>query len=39
MNWTHGEFTLTDDSSWLDITRTHALLDTTYWGEPGRIRL
>jgi len=32
MNWTHGEFTLTDDSSRLDVAKTHALLDATYWG-------
>jgi hypothetical protein len=39
MNWTHGEFTLTDDSSRLDISKTHAFLDATYWAYVGHFPL
>jgi GNAT superfamily N-acetyltransferase len=32
MDWTRGEFFLTDDASRIDLTKTQALLRDTYWG-------
>jgi GNAT superfamily N-acetyltransferase len=32
MNWSQGEFTVTDDPARVDLGRTQALLRDTYWG-------
>jgi GNAT superfamily N-acetyltransferase len=32
MEWTTGDFLLTDDASRVDLARTQALLRATYWG-------
>lgn len=31
MNWTHSEYTLTDEPTQLDLDAIHALLRSTYW--------
>lgn len=33
MEWTRAEFVLTDNVDQLDLDRTFALLNATYWGE------
>ena len=32
MDWTQGKYTLSDDPHRVDVARTHALLERTYWG-------
>ena len=34
MDWTHGEFTLSDDRERADHSAIHDLLRETYWAAP-----